>query len=135
MRFDEETRRAAWLAMPREERAMLVRALRAALDGRRGSTLDALDRYAVARYRRGRKAHADAARDARRRVLVGARLDRGTADRVRAAADARGVSVYRFVREAVERELFRFESICGTMDGVDGPGGGETRTDVPSSGD
>lgn len=135
MHFDEETRRKAWQSVPREERALLVRALRAACDGRRGTAVDALDWYTVARYRRGRKAQADAVRDARRRVLVGARLDRETADRVRAAADARGVSVYRFVREAVERELFRFESLYGIIGCVDKSQGGEARTNVPETGD
>ena len=131
MRFDEETRRKAWQAIPREEQEILVCAIRAALDGRRGPTLDALDRYAITRYRDSRKAREDAARDARRRVLVGARLDRGTADRVKAAANARGVSVYRFVRDAIEKELFHIETICGIMNGVDKSKGGENRPDVP----
>lgn len=135
MHFDEQTRRKAWQAVPREERAMLVRAIRAALAGRRGSTLDALDCFAVARYRRTRKAQADAVRDTRQRVLVGARLDRETADRVRAAADARGVSVYRFVREAIEKELFHIETVCGIMGGVGKSQGGEARTNVPETGD
>lgn len=135
MRFDQATREKAWRAVPREEQALLVCAIRAALDGHRATTLDALDRYAVTRYRGSRRAREDAARDARRRVLVGARLDRGTADRVKVAAAARGVSVYRFVRDAIEKELFHIETICGIMGSVDGRGGGETRTNVPSNGD
>lgn len=105
MRFDEETRRAAWLAVPREERAMLVRAMRAALNGHKGTAVDALDWYAVARYRRGRKAQADAVRDARRRVLVGARLDRETAEQVKAAASAKGISIYKFVADAIRTAI------------------------------
>lgn len=51
------------------------------------------------------KAQRDAARDRNARTLIGARLPRETAERVRAAAAAAGKSVYRWTRDTIEKEL------------------------------
>ncbi len=49
---------------------------------------------------RGRR-FSDRATDARRRVLVGARVPRELADKVKLAAQEKGVSVYRFVLDTI----------------------------------
>lgn len=56
-------------------------------------------------YARGRaegKRVSDRRTDGRRRVLVGARVRRELAERVKAAAEKRGISVYRFVVDILE---------------------------------
>lgn len=63
--------------------------------------------YGVARYRASFKARRDALRDREKRVLIGARLDRETAGRVREAAEASGRSLYRFVADALQEEVER----------------------------
>ena len=66
-----------------------------------------LQRLAVARRRASGKAESDARTDHARRILVGARLPRETAERYRSCAAAKGLSLYRFVCNALEREYRR----------------------------
>lgn len=107
MRNSAKMEAKAWKSMPKRERAALLRTMKDAAMGDFDSVVDGLTRYAVARYQHSGKAARDAAADARKRVLVGARLPRETAERVKAAARESGRSVYRFVADAVERELER----------------------------
>ena len=66
-----------------------------------------LVRLAAARRRASGKAKSDARTDHARRLLVGARLPRQTAERYRSCARERGLSLYRFVCQALEREYLR----------------------------
>ena len=72
-------------------------------------SLDLLERLAQARQRTQSRGESDARTDAGRRVLVGARLPRPTAERYRLAAKLKGVSLYRFACEALEREYERLQ--------------------------
>ena len=101
----------AWDAMPAAEKRRIVEALRAACMNDADGVKRALYHLAVVRHRR----MIDDERDRKSRVLVGARLDRQTAARVQRAARESGRSVYRFVADAIRRELFHFETECDTM--------------------
>lgn len=72
-------------------------------------SLDLLERLAQARQRTQSRGESDARTDAGRRVLVGARLPRPTAERYKLAAKLKGVSLYRFACEALEREYQRLQ--------------------------
>ena len=87
---------------PAAERAALLQAMRD-----RQITPAALVRLAAARRRASRKADSDARTDHARRILVGARLPRQTAQRYRECAAGHGLSLYRFVCNALEREYRR----------------------------
>lgn len=97
-------------AMSKEERE----AIRAALVGLdalpaqfRGEMLDLITEIAAARGRAEDRRRSDRDTDARRRVLVGARVPRDTAERCRKCASLHGLSLYRFVCQALERECMR----------------------------
>ena len=66
-----------------------------------------LERLAAARRRTAQRADSDTVTDLSRRLLVGARLPRALAERYRACAHANGLSLYRFVCNALEREYWR----------------------------
>ena len=66
-----------------------------------------LVRLAAARRRASQRADSDARTDHARRLLVGARLPRQTAEKYRKCAAARGLYLYRFVCQALEREYLR----------------------------
>ena len=88
-----------------DERAILMAALR-------GHQLPPylLIRLAKARRRTVQRADSDAETDRARRVLVGARLPRILADKYRECAASQGISLYRFVCNALEREYRLTES-------------------------
>ena len=62
-----------------------------------------IKRLAQARARTAQKAASDARTDRARRTLVGARVPRELAEKVKEAAEERGVSVYRLVVELLEQ--------------------------------
>ena len=66
-----------------------------------------LERLAAARRRTAQRADSDAETDRSRRILVGARLPRILADKYRECAASQGISLYRFVCNALEREYTR----------------------------
>lgn len=88
-----------------DERAVLVEAV-----GRGQVPPAVLQRLAAARRRASSRAESDARTDHARRILVGARLPRETAERYRECAAAHGLSLYRFVSGALEREYWRLRS-------------------------
>ena len=65
--------------------------------------LDRITEIAQARGRAERKRKSDRATDFRRRILVGARVPRALKEQCRAQAQARGISLYRFVLDALEQ--------------------------------
>lgn len=81
-----------------DERAVLLRWIA------EGGSKDLAERLAKARRRTALRQASDAETDQGRRILVGARVPRPLAERYRAAATARGISLYRFVCNALERE-------------------------------
>ena len=101
--MDKITRFRADLALfSADERAVLLDALEG---GRVSPAL--LIRLAQARRRTCQRAESDAITDRGRRILVGARLPRPLAERYRACASEHGLSLYRFVCNALEREYWR----------------------------
>lgn len=106
-RFDRETAQKAWDSIPKEERMLIRDAVHLAAHGRPSYARRTLDEYAVARYRQSGKAARDAAADADRRRLIGARLPIAQAERIKAAAAATDRSIYRFVIDALDREIER----------------------------
>ena len=66
-----------------------------------------LGSLAQARRRTCQRADSDAVTDLGRRVLVGARLPRAQAEKYRECASDHGLSLYRFVCNALEREFWR----------------------------
>ena len=70
----------------------------------------AIARIGAAKGREVLTRESDARSDARRRQLVGARLPREFVERVRACAAREQVSVYRYVREALEAACLRTEN-------------------------
>ena len=68
-----------------------------------------LERLAAARRRTSQRQDSDAITDHSRRVLVGVRLPRKTAERYRVCAADHGLSLYRFVCVALEREYQRLK--------------------------
>ena len=87
---------------PAAERAALLQAMRD-----RQIPPAVLVRLAAARRRTSQRANSDARTDHARRLLVGARLPRQTAERYRECAAGQGLSLYRFVCQALEREYLR----------------------------
>ena len=65
--------------------------------------LDRITEIAQARGRAEHKRKSDRATDFRRRTLVGARVPRALKEQCRAQAQARGISLYRFVLDALEQ--------------------------------
>lgn len=86
------------------EREAMLDAMRLArrIGGRRKEMEEAILRIALGRLRDFDRAQSDRRTDAARRVLVGARVPRNRADAYRAQADAQGVSMYRWVMDALE---------------------------------
>lgn len=105
LRYDQITQKKAWDAMPKEERKYLWKFVEQTQRRHADRARKALDDYLVIRYRGTFKAARDAARDKRERVLVGARMPRETAEQVKRAAEGKGVSVYRWVSDAIEKAL------------------------------
>lgn len=66
-----------------------------------------LERLAAARRRTVQRANSDARTDRGRRLLVGARVPWERAERYRSCAREHGLSLYRFVANALEREYRR----------------------------
>ena len=87
---------------PAGERAALMEAMRAGQ-----IAPPALVRLAAARRRTVRKARSDAQTDSARRILVGARVPRERAEQYRECAAVHGLSLYRFIYNALEREYRR----------------------------
>lgn len=86
--------------LPKEELTALYDIARAGGE----AVKDPLYHYALIRAKRCRKARQDAATDARRRILVGARLPREEAWLIARAAGMEGLSLYAFCRKTlVER--------------------------------
>lgn len=65
--------------------------------------LDRVTEIAAARGRAQGRRTSDRITDLRRRTLVGARVPRDLKEKCRALAQARGVSLYRFVLDALEQ--------------------------------
>ena len=65
--------------------------------------LDRITEIAQARGRAERKRKSDRITDFQRRTLVGARVPRALKEQCRAQAQARGISLYRFVLDALEQ--------------------------------
>lgn len=107
MRYSDATQKLAFDALTRQEREGLLAIYQAASRRRLREVRSAITDYVVSRYRQSGKAAQDAARDARRRKLVGARVDRDLASRVEADALATHRSVYRYVVDALEAQLSR----------------------------
>lgn len=87
--------------LPRDERTAFT-AIVEAEDGKRG---EALAEYLALRKRKRRKAAADYKRDQERRVLIGARITREDAARIRRAAEIEGESLYSFAYRALMKEV------------------------------
>ena len=87
-----------------DERAVLLSALEA---GQVRPGL--LVRLAQARRRTCQRADSDAVTDQARRLLVGTRLPREPAEKYRQCASSHGLSLYRFVSNALEREYWRLK--------------------------
>lgn len=85
-----------------DERAVILGALEAG-----SAPVAFLERLAQARRRTCARAVSDEETDARRRLLVGARIPRETAEVYRRCAREHEISLYRFVCNALEREHAR----------------------------
>lgn len=83
-----------------EEREVLLDAL---AQGQR----ELVTALVLARRRTGQRRDSDRETDADRRILVGARLPRATGEQLRKCAQDHGMSLYRFICQALEREYRR----------------------------
>lgn len=103
MKAKERKTVAAVKALPARERAKVRGAMRTLGRAKIGpcATLEAGQDIVLAYERLRRKRGSDTATDARRRVLVGARVPRSMYERCRAAADGQGVSLYVWVMQAL----------------------------------
>lgn len=90
-------------AMSAEEREAVAVALEGALRPAGKDWMGLVTNIVAARGRAMARRDSDKRTDAKRRVLVGAHVPRGLAERVRAAAAAKGVSQYRFLVDGIER--------------------------------
>ena len=83
-----------------------------------GGDADFLSRLAAARRRTQQRADSDAVTDLGRRLLVGARVPRELAERYRECATEHGLSLYRFVCNALEREYAHLKESnrCSTIE-------------------
>lgn len=88
-----------------EERAVISDAL----DVGDTSVEDLVLRLCLARRRADQRWRSDMTTDQARRLLVGARVPRETAERYRRCAGEEGLSLYRFVCNALEREYKRLQ--------------------------
>lgn len=78
-----------------------------ALDNRSSTVKDLVYNLCYARRRAAMRSASDRETDRDRRILVGARLNRPLAEKYRACARDHGLSLYRFVCNALEREYRR----------------------------
>lgn len=90
-------------AMSADERAALKAAMEQAREDEDWEMLELIVGIASALGRSLARRDSDKRTDAKRRVLVGAHVPRGLAERVKAAAAAKGVSQYRFLVDGIER--------------------------------
>lgn len=95
---------AAVLRLPAPERRTVTRALYSLRRRHisQAAALEAASDIILARARTEARRESDKRTDARRRVLVGARVPRETAEQYRAAAERAGVSLYKWVADALE---------------------------------
>lgn len=82
-----------------------------ALEGRETDLHTLISRLVLARRRALQRWESDSRTDVSRRILVGARIPRPLAERYRACAAGHGLSLYRFVCSALEREYDRLSTI------------------------
>ena len=82
------------------ERAALLKGLH---EG--GITKECLEDLAKARRRTVKKTRSDKRTDAERRQLVGARVEKERYERYKDVAEAKGVSLYRFTVDALDKAL------------------------------
>ena len=103
-RFQEGAR-----AMTADEREAMRAALDAAMELRdpleRWRILDAIEGVGSAKGRSGQRRRSDAATDRKRRQLVGARIPSDMAERCRDCTDRTGVSLYRWVYDALVKAM------------------------------
>lgn len=96
-------------AMTVDEREAMRAALDAAMELRdpleRWRILDAIEGVGSAKGRSGQRRRSDAVTDRKRRQLVGARIPIEIADRIRDCADRTGVSLYRWVYDALVKAM------------------------------
>lgn len=96
-------------ALSSDERKAVREAMEAVMTcQRRDKLLKAIGRIPAARLRTIAKRRSDAATDARRRRLVGARVPVELAERYRDEAEKRGCSLYRLVSDTLKREAERW---------------------------
>lgn len=110
-RFEQGVR-----AMSPQERDAMKAALKAidALPPNcREMMLDRVTEIAAARGRAQARRTSDRITDLRRRTLVGARVPRALKEQCRAQAQARGVSLYRFVLDALEQACHNGHALSG----------------------
>lgn len=96
----------AWEALPQSERAALEAMAQLVPQEQREQAMELAHKLAEHRMSRARKARANAASDRKARVLVGARLPRSMAQAVADYAASQGMSVYRFVRMAIDEAMW-----------------------------
>lgn len=92
------------MAFSVEERAALMDALQAAYSSGLVDVVTSLEALALARRRAQQRRDSDAVTDLGRRLTVSTRLPRALAEKYRACAHSHGLSLYRFVCNALERE-------------------------------
>lgn len=103
--MNEERIKEGFKLFSAEERA----AISDALDTDNPSVVDLVVRLCLARRRAEQRWRSDMISDKGRRLLVGARLPRKTAEKYRECAAAHGLSMYRFAVDALEREYDRLK--------------------------
>ena len=111
--MNEERIKEGFRLFSAEERA----AIEDALDAGNPSVEDLVLRLCLARRRADQRWRSDMTTDRARRLLVGARVPRRTAEKYRKCAAAHGLSLYRFAVEALEREYqhLRSHEVGGIM--------------------
>ena len=98
----KELKEGYWLFSAQEREVIL-----AGLEEGDAKVADFTRRLLLARRRTEQRARSDARTGARRRVLVGAQVPREAGQRYRQCAEGEGISLYRFVCNALEREYRR----------------------------
>lgn len=104
---DIEKFMAALEQFPLSEREKISRAILKTREyGMGQSVADAITQTVIAAGRVAKKRTQDAANDHRRRVLVGARVPREFAERCRQDAQAQNMSLYAWVKLALEQMFY-----------------------------
>lgn len=98
--MDKQDLTEGFLLFSAEEREVLIDALAAGQQ-------EWVTALVLARRRTQQRRDSDSETDAERRLLVGARVSRKRAERFRKCAQDHGLSLYRFVCNALEREYRR----------------------------